>query len=142
MTLVAATPLGRGLFTSAFADGTTSVATDDKDMRPKFMPRFKEENRAENVRVVGEFKALAERKGCTLAQLALAWLMKQGSDVVPIPGTKKMKYLEENWKSLDVELSDEDEMEVREFMAGTEIAGHYMPEKFMHYMYRDTKEEA
>ncbi|KAH6889783.1 NADP-dependent oxidoreductase domain-containing protein [Thelonectria olida] len=138
--LVAATPLGRGIFTSAFAEGTNT--SDDKDVRPKFMPRFQGENLEENVKLVGKFKALADKKGCTLAQLSLVWLMKQGSDVIPIPGTKKMKYLEENWASLDVHLTDEDEKEVRNFMATTQIAGHYMPEKFVHYMYRDTREEA
>jgi aryl-alcohol dehydrogenase-like predicted oxidoreductase len=140
VTLVAATPLGRGIFTSAFADGTNT--TDEKDMRPKVMPRFQGENREANLKLLGQFKALAEKKGCTLAQLSLAWLMKQGSDVIPIPGTKKMKYLEENWAALDVNLTDEDEKEVRDFMATREIAGHYMPERFAHYMYRDTKEEA
>ncbi|KAI5458526.1 NADP-dependent oxidoreductase domain-containing protein [Mariannaea sp. PMI_226] len=140
VTLVCATPLGRGMLTSTFASG--EAVGDEKDLRPRVMPRFSDENRETNVKIMSQFKALAEKKGCTITQLALAWLMKQGNDVIPIPGTKRIKYLEENWASLDVHLTDEDDKELRQFMESTQIAGHYMPDQFSHYSYRDTKEEA
>ena len=140
VTVVAAMPLGRGLLTSTFANG--EAVGDSKDMRPRVMPRFMEANRDKNVKLVGQFKALADKKGCTTSQLAIAWLLKQGDDVLPIPGTKKLKYLEENWGALDVHLTDEDEAEIRHFAETAEIAGHYMPPQFESYTFTNTKEEA
>jgi aryl-alcohol dehydrogenase-like predicted oxidoreductase len=140
VTVVAAMPLGRGMLTSTFASG--EAVGDSKDMRPRVMPRFMEANRDKNVKLVSQFKALADKKGCTTSQLAIAWLLKQGDDIVPIPGTKKLKYLEENWGALDVHLTDEDEAEIRHFVETAEIAGHYMPPQFEGYAFTDTKEEA
>ena len=139
VTVVAAMPLGRGLLTSTFASG--EAVGDSKDMRPRVIPRFMEANRDKNVKLVSQFKALADKKGCTTSQLAIAWLLKQGDDIIPIPGTKKLKYLEENWGSLDVHLTDEDEAEIRHFVEAAEIAGHYMPPQFESYTFTDTKEE-
>lgn len=115
---------------------------DSKDMRPHVMPRFMEANRDKNVKIVSQFQALADKKGCTTSQLALAWLLKQGGDVIPIPGTKKLKYLEENWGALDIYLTDEEDAEIRHFAETAEIAGHYMPPQFEGYAFRDTEEEA
>lgn len=134
-----ASPLGRGLLTTTFAKGDD--VGDGKDMRPKVMPRFMEANKDQNTKLVAQFKELAEKKKCTTSQLALAWLLKQGDDIIPIPGTKKLKYLEENWGALDVVLSDEDEAEVREFVTNAEIAGGNLPDAFKHYEYRDTADE-
>ena len=88
-------PLGRGLLTSTF--GNRELVADKNDHRQAAFPRFMEENRDINVKLVNQFKALADKKGCTISQLSLAWLLKQGDDIIPIPGTKKVKYLEENW---------------------------------------------
>jgi aryl-alcohol dehydrogenase-like predicted oxidoreductase len=140
VTVVAAMPLGRGMLTSTFA--SDEPVGDSKDKRPLVMPRFMEANRDKNIKLVGQFKALADKKGCTTSQLAIAWLLKQGDDVIPIPGTKKLKYLEENWGALDVHLTDEDEAEIRHFVETAEIAGHYMPPQFESYTFTDTKEEA
>ncbi|ORY67009.1 aldo/keto reductase [Pseudomassariella vexata] len=137
--VVVAAPLGRGLLTTSFSAGKTPG--DEKDIRTKAMPRFQEGNREQNVKVVNQFKAFADRKGCTVSQLALAWVMKQGEDIFPIPGTKKMKYLEENWGALGVNLSDEEEREIREFTETAEMAGNHTPQAFMDYIFRDTKEE-
>lgn len=137
--VVAAMPLGRGLLTATFASG--EPVGDEKDMRIKVMPRFSEDNRDQNIKIVNQFKALAEKKGCTLPQLALAWVLKQGKDIIPIPGTKKLKYLDENWASLDIDISDEDEAEVRRFLANVDIAGGPLPAAFEHYNFRDTVEE-
>lgn len=137
--VVAAMPLGRGMITSTFAGG--EAVGDSKDRRPLAMPRFMEANRQKNVELISQFKALADKKGCTTAQLAIAWLLKQGDDIIPIPGTKKLKYLEENWEALNVHLTHEDEVEIRKFVETAEIAGHYMPPGYEHYIFTDTEEE-
>lgn len=138
--VVAAMPLGRGMITQTFANN--EALGDEKDGRPKMMPRFMGDNRETNMKIINQFKTLADKVGCTMPQLALAWLLKQGDDVIPIPGTKKIKYLEENWGALDVKLTDEEVAEVRKFVTSAEIAGPVMPPMFAHYMYRDTAEES
>ena len=138
--IVAAMPLGRGMVTSTFASG--EAVGDSQDKRPHLMPRFMEGNRDKNTKVVGQFKALADRKGCTTSQLALAWLLKQGDDIIPIPGTKQLKYLEENWAALDVHLTDEEGGEIRHFVEMAEVAGNPLPAQFENYNFRDTAEEA
>lgn len=135
---VAAMPLGRGMLTSTFANG--EAVGDEKDKRVHVMPRFMEGNRDHNVKLVGQFRTLAEKKDCTTAQLAIAWLLKQGDDIIPIPGTKRMKYVEENWASLDVDLSPEDVSEIRRFLETVEVAGPPLPPQFATYNYVDTAE--
>ncbi|KAF9769402.1 hypothetical protein IL306_013200 [Fusarium sp. DS 682] len=93
--IVAAMPLGRGLLTTNFIDGTAS-GQQENDIRYQLIPRFMGENREKNIQLVRQFKGLADKKGITTAQLAIAWLLKQGDDVIPIPGTKKIEYFEEN----------------------------------------------
>ncbi|HEY7926941.1 MAG TPA: aldo/keto reductase [Candidatus Dormibacteraeota bacterium] len=99
---VAYSPLGRGLLTGTIA-GTDSLAPDDT-RRAKF-PRFAEENLDANVALAQRVAELARERGVTAAQLALAWLLHRGDDVVPIPGTKKPSRVEENAAAADVELS-------------------------------------
>ena len=137
--MVAAMPLGRGLLTNTFADG--QPVGDSKDARPNMMPRFMGENREKNVKIVAEFRKLAEARNCTPSQLALAWLLKQGNDVFPIPGTKQIKYLEENWAAQAIVLKDEDVAEIRYFLEHVDIAGGVLPPQFAEYTYRDTVEE-
>ncbi|HVI52368.1 MAG TPA: aldo/keto reductase [Candidatus Sulfotelmatobacter sp.] len=98
---VAYSPLGRGFLTGRL-DGTEGLA--ENDFR-RLSPRFREENLARNLALVDKVKAQAGAKGCTPGQLVLAWLLAQGSDVVPIPGTRRIPHLEENLKALDVTLS-------------------------------------
>ena len=138
--VVAAMPLGRGLLTSTFASG--AAVGDSKDMRTKMMPRFQEANREKNMKVVSQWQEIAHKKGCTATQLALAWMLRQGNDIFPIPGTKKLKYLEENWDSVNVRLTNEDVAEIRRFVESAELAGHYMPPQFEAYVFTDTAEEA
>lgn len=138
--LVVAAPLGRGLLTSTFSKG--EAVGDSKDFRPQVMPRFQEGNREQNVKIVAKFKALADKKGCTVSQLALAWLLKQGDDIFPTPGTKQIKYMEENWGALDVNLTDEEEKDIRGFGEANEFAGWHNPPQFASYLFRDTKEES
>ncbi|KAL4885673.1 NADP-dependent oxidoreductase domain-containing protein [Aspergillus karnatakaensis] len=137
--VVAATPLGRGLLTSTFSQG--GEVGDEKDMRVRVMPRFLPENREQNLKAVSQFRALAEKKGCSVSQLALAWLLKQGDDIFPIPGTRRIKYLEDNWGALKISLTDEEEAEIKRFGESQKLAGGVVPEQFASYLYRDTKEE-
>jgi len=101
---VAYSPLGRGFLTGQFKSPDDFA---DDDFR-KFHPRFQGENFKKNIELVGEVEAMAREKGCTAAQLALAWVLAQGEDIVPIPGTKHVRYLDENIAALDVRLSDDD----------------------------------
>jgi aryl-alcohol dehydrogenase-like predicted oxidoreductase len=101
---VAYSPLGRGFLTGQI---TSPDDFPEEDFR-KFHPRFQGENFDKNIALVSEVEAMAREKGCTTAQLALAWVLAQGEDIVPIPGTKHVRYLEENIGALEVTLSTED----------------------------------
>jgi aryl-alcohol dehydrogenase-like predicted oxidoreductase len=97
-------PLGRGFLTGTLR----SVDQLDADDVRRFQPRFQGDNLAANIAVVTRLDALAAAKGCTPAQVALAWVHAQGRDLAPIPGTKRRRYLEDNVGALDVVLSHED----------------------------------
>jgi aryl-alcohol dehydrogenase-like predicted oxidoreductase len=101
---VAYSPLGRGFLTGKIK---SEEQLQDGDYR-KMSPRFKKENLEHNIKIIQDLEKFAAEKGCSLPQLALAWLLAQGNDIVPIAGTKKRRYLEENIKALDVSLSAED----------------------------------
>jgi aryl-alcohol dehydrogenase-like predicted oxidoreductase len=101
---VAYSPLGRGFLTGQI---TSPDDFPEEDFR-KFHPRFQGENFDKNIALVSEVEAMAREKGCTTAQLALAWVLAQGEDIVPIPGTKHVRYLDENIGALEVTLSTED----------------------------------
>jgi aryl-alcohol dehydrogenase-like predicted oxidoreductase len=97
-------PLGRGFLSGRFS---SPEELDDDDFR-RNGPRFTGENLEANLRIAAKVKEIASEKGITPAQLALAWILAQGDDLVPIPGTKRCTYLEENAGAADVELTDED----------------------------------
>jgi aryl-alcohol dehydrogenase-like predicted oxidoreductase len=101
---VAYSPLGRGFLTGRFRKFEDLPADDYR----RDQPRFQGENFEKNLDLVREVEAIAREKGATSSQLALAWVLAQGEDVVPIPGTKRIKYLDENIGALDVKLSEED----------------------------------
>ncbi|WP_300601427.1 aldo/keto reductase [Niabella sp.] len=100
ITLVPYSPLARGLVTNTL--DTTALA--DNDFR-RTLPRYQQDVAENNNRLVREFAALAKDKSCTPAQLALAWVLAQGDDIIPIPGTKKRKYLEENAGAVNIALT-------------------------------------
>ena len=102
--IVAYSPLGRGFLTGQI---TSPDDFPEGDFRGN-LPRFTGENFAHNIELVEKVRSLAAEKGCTPGQLALAWVLAQGADVVPIPGTKRRTYLEENVAALDVVLSEDD----------------------------------
>ena len=99
---VAYSPLGRGFLTGQFKSPDDFPEDDFR----KNHPRFQGENFQKNLDLVREVEWMAQEKGCTTAQLALAWVLAQGEDVVPIPGTKHVKYLDQNIGALDVQLSE------------------------------------
>ena len=95
-------PAGRGLLTGALP----SEFADD-DFR-RTLPRFQQENLERNLETVGAVREIAAAHGATPGQVALAWLLAQGDDIAPIPGTKRVRYLEENVSALDVRLTADD----------------------------------
>jgi aryl-alcohol dehydrogenase-like predicted oxidoreductase len=120
--IVPYSPLGRGELTGALA------ITAEDDFRAS-APRFQGENRERNLKLVERARAIAEEAGCTPAQLALAWLLHQGDDVAPIPGTKRIRYLEENAAAADVKLSDEQLAALNQtFAPGVTAGQRYRPE--------------
>jgi aryl-alcohol dehydrogenase-like predicted oxidoreductase len=116
---VAYSPLGRGFLTGKFKSPDDFPEDDFR----KFHPRFTGENFAKNIQLVREVEAMAEEKGCTTAQLALAWVLAQGQDIVPIPGTKHVKYLDQNIGALDVQLTSEDLKRLDEILPPGAAAG-------------------
>jgi len=121
--LVPYSPLGRGFLT-----GTAKRAEDlpDGDWRKVNVPRFQGENFDRNMRLAEAVKEMATRKGCTPAQLALAWLLHLGKDIVPIPGTKRLAYMRENTASVNVSLSAEDMKWLDDnFPAGAAVGDRY-----------------
>jgi aryl-alcohol dehydrogenase-like predicted oxidoreductase len=116
---VAYSPLGRGFLTGQFKSPDDFPEDDFR----KFHPRFTGENFAKNIQLVREVEAMAEEKGCTTAQLALAWVLAQGQDIVPIPGTKHVKYLDQNIGALDVQLTSEDLKRLDEILPPGAAAG-------------------
>ncbi len=123
--LVPYSPVGRGLLTGAFTDASTLSADDFRATHP----RFTGENLERNLALVRRLAEVAEEVGCTPPQLALAWLLSQGDDVVPIPGTKRVRFLEENAGAADVRLSAEQLQRLDELARPGAAAGErYAPQ--------------
>ncbi|MCZ4243166.1 aldo/keto reductase [Pedobacter punctiformis] len=104
ISLIPYSPLARGLVTNTFTNVADLAETDFR----RTLPRYQQEYADNNKKLVEGFAAIANNKNCTPAQLALAWVLAQGDDIIPIPGTKKRKYLEENAGAIDVNLSATD----------------------------------
>lgn len=118
-------PLGRGFLTGAITD---TKDLDKGDVRAQRYPRFSGENFETNQRLVARVKAIAERKGVTTGQLALAWVLAKGEDLVPIPGTKRRKYLEENAAAAEITLSRSEVAELEAAVPPEAVAGErYAP---------------
>jgi len=117
--LVAYSPVGRGFLT-----GTITSADDlaPDDFR-RFNPRFQGENLRRNLALVERVRDVAAQVGCTPVQLALAWLLSCGDDIVPIPGTKRVKYLEENAAAVDIELTPEQVLALDDALPAVGVAG-------------------
>jgi aryl-alcohol dehydrogenase-like predicted oxidoreductase len=113
ITIVPYSPLARGLITATI-NNADDLAKDDFR---RTVPRFKEEHWENNQKIVHDFAAIAASKNCTPAQLALAWVLAQGDDMIPIPGTKKRKYLRENTAAADVVLTNDDLKKIDEVLS-------------------------
>ena len=116
---VAYSPLGRGFLSGRFKSPDDFPEDDFR----KFHPRFTGENFEKNLELVREVETMAKEKGCTTAQLALAWVLAQGEDIVPIPGTKHVRYLDENIGALDVKLTGDDLKRLDEILPPGAAAG-------------------
>jgi aryl-alcohol dehydrogenase-like predicted oxidoreductase len=122
--IVPFSPLGRGLLTGAI---TSTADLPENDMRRR-LPRFADGNFDQNLAIVAELRKLADEKGVTAGQLALAWVQSQGQDVVPIPGTKRRTYLEENVAATEITLGADDLARIE--ATGT-VAGARYPEQLV-----------
>jgi aryl-alcohol dehydrogenase-like predicted oxidoreductase len=125
--VVAYSPIGRG-----FLSGSIKKLNEleDNDWR-KSTPRMQENNFKDNLLLVKEIEQLAKEKNCTSSQLALAWLLHQGENIFPIPGTKRIKYLEENFAANKISLTAEELKKIRLILNSSTISGARYPEQFM-----------
>lgn len=128
---IAYSPLGRGFLTGAIRD-----PADVKGDRRSEHPRFVGENFANNLALVSGVAAIAREKNCTPAQLALAWLLAQGRDIVPIPGTKRLDRVDENLGALAIELTPEDLARISAAIPPGAAAGQRYPDANMKAVYR------
>jgi aryl-alcohol dehydrogenase-like predicted oxidoreductase len=127
ITFVAYSPLGRGFLTGRIQNEADLPADD----RRRQHPRFQERNFDHNVELIHRIEAIAKEKGVTPSQLVIAWLLAQGDDVLPIPGTKRRSYLEENLGALDIQLGAGDLARIDEAMPAGAAAGLRYPEPQM-----------
>ena len=132
ISFVAYAPLGRGLLTASIADPATLADSDSR----KRHPRYSKDNLAHNRELAERVEAFAKQKGCTPAQLALAWMLSQGDDVVAIPGTKQSKRLQENLAALDVKLTAAEVAEISKAVPPGAAAGTRYPEGQMASLFR------
>lgn len=120
---VAYSPLGRGFLGGKITSDAALTAGDRRLRHPRFRP----ENIERNLKLVEALAGIAGQRGCTPAQAALAWLLSRGQDVIPIPGTKRRSYLEENARAVDVRLTDEDRAALERAFAPHVAAGERYP---------------
>jgi len=125
-------PLGRGFLTGAIQKLSDLDASDWR----RTNPRFGEQAFNANLKLVETVKSIASQKGCTPAQLALAWVLAQGDDIVPIPGTKRVAYLEDNLGALDVSLSFEDLRHIGEQFSAIPVEGERYAPAMMQMVHR------
>lgn len=126
ISFVAYSPLGRGFLTGKLLK-TETLSNDDFR---RVLPRFIGDNFTENQKLITRFKEWSVTKNCTMAQLALAWLIAKNDNVIPIPGTKKLAYLEENLGALTVQLSNDDLIEIDKIFPKNIAKGKKYPDSF------------
>ncbi|MFZ3003322.1 MAG: aldo/keto reductase [Undibacterium umbellatum] len=128
---IAYSPLGRGFLTGAIQDRTSLSEGDFRS----FNPRFSDENLVRNLAIVEVIKQFSLDMGCTPAQLALAWLLAQGEDIIPIPGTKRISYLHENLTAIQISLSKSDLDKISQALPAGMAAGERYTEEGMKGMH-------
>jgi len=131
ITFVAYAPLGRGLITGVTGDPNTMTESDTRRRHP----RFAAQNVAHNLSLVRGLQEIAQERHCTLGQLALAWLLARGDDIVPIPGTKHKERLIENIGALSVRLTADDLAQISDSIPVGAAAGLRYPEGQMKSLY-------
>jgi len=131
---VAYSPLGRGFLTGSLKSPDDFEPGDFRS----FSPRFSKENFPKNLKLVDEIKNLANEKGVTPGQLVLAFLLAQGDDIIPIPGTTQIKNFDENIGSLKVTITKEDNEKIRKAISSAEVHGSRYPEAFAKVLFVDT----
>jgi aryl-alcohol dehydrogenase-like predicted oxidoreductase len=124
---VAYSPLGRGMLSGEIKKFEDLAADDYR----RHNPRYQGENFEKNLRLVEKVEEIANEKGVTTSQLALAWVLAQGQDIVPIPGTKRIKYLEQNAAAADIILSQEELAAIEDVFPKDAAAGLRYPEAMM-----------
>ncbi|PKC13138.1 aldo/keto reductase [Rhizophagus irregularis] len=127
VTIVAYSPLGRGFLTGKYK----SIDDFEPDDFRRAVPRFQGENFNKNLEIVRKFEEFANKKGVTPSQLCLAWVLAQGDNIVAIPGTRKIKYLEENFEAAKIHLTPEELSEIRQIINSIEIIGARYQEEHM-----------
>lgn len=134
--IVAYSPLGRGFLTGQYKSLDDFEEGDFRRMSPRFSP----ENFSKNLKLVDQIAELARKKNITPGQLVLAFLLAQDDLVIPIPGTKKIKYLEENLGALNVKLSAEELASIRKAIESAEVHGTRYPQAMLGALFADTPE--
>ncbi|KAJ9370892.1 hypothetical protein DTO282F9_5273 [Paecilomyces variotii] len=132
--VVAYSPLGRGMLTGKYRSPNDFPEGDWRRMAP----RFSEENFPKNLQLVDEIQSLARKKGCTAGQLTLAWLLAQGEDIFPIPGTTHIERLKENIGAVNVHLNKEDVDIIRKACKNAEVHGERYPAQMADHLFADT----
>ena len=132
--IVCYSPLGRGILTGQIKSPDDLEATDLRRM----MPRFSKENFSKNLELVDQLTAIAKKKGCTAGQLTLAWILAQGNDFFAIPGTSKIKNLEDNAAAAQVKLSKEEVQAIRQACEKAEVHGERYPAMMADHAFADS----
>ncbi|KDR78218.1 hypothetical protein GALMADRAFT_245281 [Galerina marginata CBS 339.88] len=133
--VVAYSPLGRGMLTGTYKSNQDIPADDWR----KSIPKFSDENFPNILKLVKGFEELGKKHNATAGQVTLAWLLEQGDDIIPIPGTKKIKYLKENLGAVDIKLSPEEVAQVREIANKADATvGDRYPSGSMQHLFADT----
>ncbi|KAI9296869.1 aldo/keto reductase [Neoconidiobolus thromboides FSU 785] len=125
--IIAYSPLGRGLLTGKL----DAKALDKDDFRVANFPRFSEENFDHNRQIIDKMEEIASKKGIKASQLCLSWVLAQGNDFIPIPGTKRMKYLEENLESANHKLTKDENEQIRALVEQIQVKGDRYSVEFM-----------
>ncbi|KAI9293163.1 aldo/keto reductase [Neoconidiobolus thromboides FSU 785] len=119
VTVIAYSPLGRGFLTGKL--DLTSL--DKNDSRVTHYPRYNEQNLDHNLQIVNKLEQIATQKNIKASQLCLSWVLKQGNDIIPIPGTRRIKYLEENVESGNIKLSEDENKQIRVLIEQIQVKG-------------------
>lgn len=123
ITIVAYSPVGRGLLTGQIKSYDDLPEDDFRRITPK----YSRENFSKILDLVAKFGIIAKKHDCTVGQVGLAWLLAQGDDIIPIPWTRTIKYLDENTRAIDVRLSKDEVEEIRKYAEETELIGDRYP---------------